>query len=230
MASTMRVLGIETSSPRGTVALVVDGRIEVELEHDGSAHAEHLLSLVDRALAEGGVARTALDRIAVGVGPGSFTGLRVGIAFARGVALGLGCPVVGVGSLRAMCGAVPAGVPGVRVGVLDARRAELFLAAYTPESDELAAPRAVRADRAAGFVEGLGTGPVVVIGSAALGVVPDHVRFHSPQTDLPSAGHVALIASGMQPSAAPADPLYVRDADAIRPNLPRSPLSSREPT
>ena len=85
-----RVLGIETSSRRGTVALVEDGQVVASLGHDvPNGHAERMLGLVDQALAEAGWAKASLDRIAVGVGPGSFTGIRVGIALAQGLALGL---------------------------------------------------------------------------------------------------------------------------------------------
>src|SRR5688572_6886733 len=115
-APRVRVLAIETSGPRGSVALLEDERLIIELEHDQpNAHAERILPLVERALASAGFDRTSLDRLAVGVGPGSFTGLRVGIALAEGLALGLGIPIVGVPSLRAMAAAAPAADGRIRV-------------------------------------------------------------------------------------------------------------------
>src|SRR5687768_454757 len=129
-ASRVRVLAIETSSPRGSVALLDDDRLVVELEHDQpNAHAERILPLVERALEAAGFDRTSLDRVAVGIGPGSFTGLRVGIALAEGLALGLDIPIIGVASLRAMAAAVPAAEARIRIPVLDARRDEVFVAA-----------------------------------------------------------------------------------------------------
>ncbi|MEB2323652.1 MAG: tRNA (adenosine(37)-N6)-threonylcarbamoyltransferase complex dimerization subunit type 1 TsaB, partial [Sorangiineae bacterium] len=124
----MRVLGIETSAAaRGTVALAEGGVRLAEASHEvRSAHAELMLPLIARLLAEAGWARGSLDRLAVGVGPGSFTGVRVGIALAQGIALGLGVPVVGVPSLAAMARAAPPHVSGLRVPLLDARRGEVF--------------------------------------------------------------------------------------------------------
>jgi tRNA threonylcarbamoyladenosine biosynthesis protein TsaB len=119
----VRVLGIETSSARGSVALI-EGSISVcALDHErANAHGESILPLIEEALARAGWNRTQLDRIAVGAGPGSFTGLRVGIAIAQGLSEGLGIPLVGVPSLRAMALAVPAEQEGCRCVLVDARR------------------------------------------------------------------------------------------------------------
>ncbi|HVJ22164.1 MAG TPA: tRNA (adenosine(37)-N6)-threonylcarbamoyltransferase complex dimerization subunit type 1 TsaB, partial [Polyangiaceae bacterium] len=140
----MRVLAIETSGPRGSVALLENTELVLELEHEQpNAHAEQILPLVERALSSAGFDRRSLDRIAVGIGPGSFTGLRVGIALGEGLALGLDLPIVGVSSLRAMAAAAPASEPRVRVPVLDARRSEIFAAAYDAEGSEKMAPCAI---------------------------------------------------------------------------------------
>ena len=118
----MRILALETSSPRGSVALTEGVTLIASEEHsEPSAHAELMLPLVSRALARAGWSRSSIDRIAVGVGPGSFVGLRVGIALAEGLSLGLGRPVVGVGSLSAMLGALSREHAGPRAALLDAR-------------------------------------------------------------------------------------------------------------
>src|SRR5690606_29707052 len=97
-----RVLALETSSRRGSAALYA-GEIVAEASHEiPNAHGEQLGKLVDGWLAEAGWSKSQIDRLAVGIGPGSFTGLRVGIALAQGMALGLDRPLVGISSLVAL--------------------------------------------------------------------------------------------------------------------------------
>lgn len=226
----MRVLGIETSSRRGTVALVEGGSVVLSLTHDASsAHAEQLLPLVEQALGAAGWPRGSLDRVSVGTGPGSFTGLRVGIALAQGIGLGLVRPVLGVGSLRAMCHGVPAALRGLRCALLDARRSEVFIAVHEEGGAEVVAPRTLPREGLAAFVSTLGA-ERIVLGEvvAELGELPG-VAHRSELTDLPHAACVALLGSELDEAGALPEPVYVRPADAIRPNLPRSPLSSGEP-
>ena len=104
----MRVLGIETSTSQTAVALVEQGKLVVgrSLARPKQS-AERLLPMIAELLAEAGWQRRDIERIGVSVGPGSFTGLRIGIACAQGLSLGLGVPLVGVTSLRAMARAVP---------------------------------------------------------------------------------------------------------------------------
>jgi tRNA threonylcarbamoyladenosine biosynthesis protein TsaB len=222
----VRVLGIETSSRRGTVALVEDGRAVAALGHEVlNGHAERVLGLVDQVLTEAGWAKTSLDRIAVGVGPGSFTGIRVGIALAQGIALGLVRPVLGVGSLHAMSRGVPGELDGSRCAMVDAHRNELFCAEYAANGDEVRAPLAVRRDGAVAWLAGARE-PRVLIGEIAETLGLDLAGFRSDLTDLPHAMGVAHLGSVLDPEGAPTDAVYARPADAIRPNLPRSPLSS----
>jgi len=222
----MRVLGIETSSRRGSVALWEDGRPVVSLAHEQpNAHAERLLPLVHSALAKAGWKRRSLDRVATGIGPGSFTGLRVGIALAQGIALGLERPLVGVPSLQSMARAVPAAVGGARCAIVDARRAEVFCAIYAPQGDELvsalALPRETALARIAELVSG---GELVLVGEAAA-ELGGRTLFRSVESDLPHARWTAEIGAEADPEGAAPSPLYVREPDAIRPNLPPSPLA-----
>jgi tRNA threonylcarbamoyladenosine biosynthesis protein TsaB len=216
----VRVLGIETSSRRGSVALVESGRLVVTLCHEElNAHAERLLPLINQALAEAGWSRSALDRVAVGIGPGSFTGLRVGIALGQGIAVGLGIDLVGVGSLRAMAAGVPSEQPGSRWALLDARRSEVFLAAYDQAGSELLAPCAIPpAQIEPRMAEVSAAEPRLLLGEVldALAPVPG-VRLRSPETDLPHASAVALLGEQAVPVEAGVEPLYVRDAGAALP-------------
>ena len=117
-------LAIDTSTDRTSVAIVQGGQVIVELHHDDPlAHGEVLPKLVAQVLRE----TQKIDQVAIGMGPGPFTGLRVGIAFGQSFALGRGIPWIGVSSLDAI--AVDAGLENFIVAI-DARRKELFWAKY----------------------------------------------------------------------------------------------------
>lgn len=218
----MRILAIETSSLRGSIALVEDATLARALEHQReNAHGETILPLIERAFAEVGWERGAVDRVAVGIGPGSFTGLRVGIAIAQGLSEGWGVPLIGVPALQAMAVAAPAGTAR-RCVLLDARKAELFAAVYAPDADELVSVRLIPAELDA--VTALaGPGDVLYIGNgtALLPELPN--VFRGPETDVPHARFIAAAALRAEPGA-PVRPLYVRDAGAVRPVLPDNPL------
>jgi tRNA threonylcarbamoyladenosine biosynthesis protein TsaB len=155
----MVVLGFDTSTSATAVALRLADGSTAQARDDPAAgahpgHATRLLELVDGLLTQADIGWSAVTRVAVGVGPGTFTGLRVGVATARGLAQSLQCELVGVSSTRALAlpalaaeptqgagsthrgesseGAAPA-QPGERASVLaviDARRGEVFVAAY----------------------------------------------------------------------------------------------------
>lgn len=132
----MRILALDTSTAACSVA-VLDGdavRAELTLEVP-RAHSTRLMPLVQQAIEESGLKRSDLELIAVGVGPGSFTGLRIGIATAKGLALGLGIPAVGVSSLKAIALGTGAQL-GLVVPMLDAKRERLFTAAYAPGTED----------------------------------------------------------------------------------------------
>jgi tRNA threonylcarbamoyladenosine biosynthesis protein TsaB len=217
----VRVLGIETSTSQASVALLESGKVVLERAHARPKQsAERLLPLIAELLSEAGWARTSLERIGVSVGPGSFTGLRVGIACAQGLSLGLGVPLVGVTSLRAMARAVPDSVPGVRCAVLDARRSEVFVGAYEagPRAAEALQPLALGSASAHASILRQLPPPLVWIGSglAVLGVA---ATFSSATTEQPSAGAVGLLAEELDPAGNPALPVYLRDAGATLPDL-----------
>lgn len=224
----MRILSIETCSRRGSVALCEGAALVARSEHsEPSAHAERMLSLVELALADAGWARSSVDRIAVGIGPGSFVGLRVGIALAEGLGLGLGRPVVGVSSLHAMLAAVPEAELGTRVALLDARRNELFVAARTVEGQERIEPRAVPRSEIHALLATL-EAERVVIGEVARELELSERRLSGPALDLPDAHWVARLGATLNIAASPALPLYVRGPGATEPNLPPSPFAVRE--
>ena len=217
----MRVLAIETSTSQASVALLENGTLVIERAHARPKQsAERLLPLIAELLAETGWPRTSLARIGVSVGPGSFTGLRVGIACAQGLALGLGLPIVGVTSLRAMARAVPEKLPGRRCAVLDARRNEVFCAIHEagPRAAEVVAARALPATTARAIIEQEHPAPLVWIGSG-LALLGETATFAAPGSDEPSASAVGLLAEELEPDEHPPLPVYIRDAGATLPDL-----------
>ncbi len=239
----VRVLGIETSTRRGSAALVEDGRLVAHRSHEQpNAHAERLLPLVSELLRESGWSPATLDRLAVGVGPGSFTGVRVGMALAQGIALGLAVPVVGVPSLAAMAMAVPQAIPGRRLACLDARRGAIFVAVYSPEARAASEPLVMPRERFAPLLADLlGEGPLVVLGEVVseLGIDAASgragagepgsgpVRYVASDADLPDARWVAMLALATEPSPLGPQPLYVREPDALLPAEPPDSLARR---
>jgi tRNA threonylcarbamoyladenosine biosynthesis protein TsaB len=128
----LNILALDTSTDYCSVALVVNGEPEVREARAGQDHSSRLLGMIDEALRARGIALQALDAIAYGEGPGSFTGLRIACGVVQGLAFGSGVPVVGIGTLLAMA----AGTASDRVVCcVDARIAEIYHAAYerTPE-------------------------------------------------------------------------------------------------
>jgi tRNA threonylcarbamoyladenosine biosynthesis protein TsaB len=135
----MTILGLDTSTRAGSVALVADGRVLGSIEVAGSLdHSTRLLPSVEFLLDRLGLKLAELDGFAVTHGPGSFTGVRVGLATARGLARSVGKPVVGVTSLQAL--AASHRPPGGGLWVcpwIDAGRGEVYAAAYAGSGDEL---------------------------------------------------------------------------------------------
>lgn len=141
----MLVLGIETSTRHGGVAIIGEDRVLCETVLSVEAtHSERLLPAVDRALAEAQITLDGLGGIAVSIGPGSFTGLRIGLSTAKGLAYATGLPLVGVPTLEAMAWALPAARWQV-CPVLDARKQEVYAALFRHEAEGL---RRVMADAA----------------------------------------------------------------------------------
>jgi tRNA threonylcarbamoyladenosine biosynthesis protein TsaB len=129
----MLILGIDTATPWGTIALSEDGGIIFELTlRIGKGSSEHLLTLLQQVWPKTGRKPEELDLIAAGVGPGSYTGIRIGLAAAAGLAEGLQIPVYGVNTLRLIAENARYGTepPHMVAVAVDARRAEVYAALY----------------------------------------------------------------------------------------------------
>lgn len=208
----MIVLALDTCLTACSVA-VTDGErvLAAASEPMARGHQERLAPLAQRLMADAGVGFDRLQRIGVTVGPGSFTGLRVGIAFAKGLAQALAIPVVGVGTLEAM----GAGEPGLAFAVLDARRDQLYLQAFEA-GRALMAPDVLPVETAAARLVEIGQGrPVTLIGSGwpLLAEVFPEARV------VPAEGADPVLVARLAAVRAPAPvrPLYLRAPDARLP-------------
>lgn len=216
----MRILAIDTALGACAACLVGSGeaaplaRESIEMER---GHAEALLPLVDRVVSavEGGF--PALDRVAVTVGPGSYTGLRVGISAARAIGLAVGVPVVGVTTLSALLASLVPGDPRrILAAAIDARHGSVYFQALAPGGRLLVAPTLMSAREAARL---LGSGPVTLAGSGAPLVGAEALRLGihtrvadaAPAPDIALVGRLGLVAD---PSQARPKPLYLRAPDA----------------
>lgn len=178
----MRVLGLDTATLTSSIAVLEDGRVLAEATHDASRRTADLLVAIDEVCTRAGVAPRTLDAVAIGAGPGSFTGLRIGMATAKGIAFAAGRPLWAVSSLAALAHDLEAAladqqlfvhVDGLLVACLDARRGEVFAGCYRHGvlvGEERVLPPAELAAWTAGL--GAGDRPISYAGDA-LAAYPD---------------------------------------------------------
>jgi tRNA threonylcarbamoyladenosine biosynthesis protein TsaB len=224
----MKVLALDTSSGQCSAALLIDGRLIQRAVRTAREHARLILPMVDELLAESGLPLRALDLIAFGRGPGSFTGLRIAAGVTQGLAFGADLPVLPVSSLRALAEQArrrlaPQSVSGHALACMDARMGEVYWASYffeiasgirpaTPE--QVCAPAAVviaeslRPDIAAG--KGLEAYPGLPL---RLELTPARCLADAE----PDAADIARLAAADLASGQPglpaeaAQPVYLRD-------------------
>lgn len=229
----MSLLAVTTSTHHGGVAVLAADRIVGSATYvDPKGHAEQLFGAIERALAgeaaEPGAldeARSRLRALACDLGPGSFTGVRVGVASLKGLAVSMGLPLVGVGSLEVMAhaafrlGLVPAS--SVVLATLDAKKGEIFAGAYDQDGVEVLAPTHIARSEAGALLAKLPPGSVCrVVGEIAAELpelLPLFVR--DSATFLPNATEIARLAARRLASTLDADPAllepcYVRAPDA----------------
>ena len=189
-------LAIDTAGPRLQLALhgrTGDGRhvAEAGVEDLAKGHAERILPAISELLAHHGLALRDIARIGVTSGPGSFTGLRIGLSAARGLAMGLGVPALGIPTLLALSLSGPAEAPFTIL--LDARRDEAYRQRFSAPG---------RPEDAAGLMP---------INEARALIGPDEPVLETPFCDI---GRLARFAAEANPEAFPPEPLYLRGADA----------------
>lgn len=225
-------------------------------ETGGRRHAEALAPAVQQVCRDAGVPLSALDVIAVDIGPGLFTGLRVGVATAKALGHGLGIGVVAVGSLDILAAAalsrLPSGSPCHVVAVIDARRSEVFASRYRFDGGEpsegdparhqvspaaRAEPQAL-VDELAGMVD---DGPLVLVGNGvaryqalfdrvpSMSPLPGPALLAPPPETLARLARLRLLAGAMASDPVDVLPQYLREADATINWEQRAPVSATTP-
>ncbi|WP_411819316.1 tRNA (adenosine(37)-N6)-threonylcarbamoyltransferase complex dimerization subunit type 1 TsaB [Hyphococcus formosus] len=211
----MLIMGLDTALQRCSVSILNGDEVladkSVGMER---GHAEHLAPLVASAVKAAGIEFRDLDRVGVVVGPGGFTGVRVALAFARGLGVGTGIDIVGVTSLAALAGNAPGG--DLTGAIIDARRGEVYAALYDNKRAAVVAPFVSAPEQA---LEALrlkaDARPVTLVGSGAalLGDLPDNWAIKTGQDQI-DAKIVARLASREPRPVQPPAPLYLRAPDA----------------
>ncbi len=226
------VLAADTSTATNSVALCRDTEILAEtVLAGGRLHSERLIPTIDWLLAEAHVTLADLDLLAVSIGPGSFTGLRIGAATWKGLALANGLPLIGVPTLDALTRLSAFPPPGYLAAVLDARMKEVFAAVYRYEGgkrQQVIAPCACSPEHLITEIEALPAFAPESLGLVGDGATLYQDRFQAqwpaamvaePTLGIPRASTVAQEALALHAAGAPSDggevnPIYLRKSQA----------------
>ncbi len=213
----MKILAIDTSLGAASACLFDSVANEVLARETlwlDRGHDQAIIPLIDRIVAQGG-GRASVDRVAVTVGPGSFTGIRVGISAARAIGLATGAPVVGVSTLSAYIAPIMLDrTDGVAAAAVDARHGRIFVAAFAGGMPII--PPRIAAPREA--VRAMGSGPLRLAGSGAaalaieawsMGVSAELIS----DAKAPDIAIVARLGAAADPPSAPPKPLYLKAPD-----------------
>ncbi len=217
------ILGIDTALAAASACLLLPGDTQpvvAETLPMQTGHAEALFPLLDRVVSrtEGGF--DALTRVAVTIGPGSFTGIRIGVAAARAIGLAKKIPVVGVSTLSALAApSIEGESRHTVVAAIDARHGNVFVQSFGPAGETLFGPTLLPAAEAA---RALGTGPLRLVGSGGRLVAAAAVSLGiSAEVDgdtvVPNIGFVARLGAVAHPDRALPRPLYLKAPDAKPP-------------
>jgi tRNA threonylcarbamoyladenosine biosynthesis protein TsaB len=222
----VNLLAFDCAVSGASAAVLRDGGLRAERVHEGArGQAERLVPLLEEALAAAGLGYADLDALAVTVGPGSFTGIRVGLATARGLMLATGLPCAAATTLEVLAAAAGPPAPGEAVtAAVDSRRGDLFVQAFgadlVPLCDAVGEPPEAAARRLAR----LGARLVLVgdaAGALAAALAGAGVAASRPDVpEVPRAAALARLCAGRAASRDPPAPVYLRPPDAV----PAAPL------
>ena len=228
----MKLLVIDTALGACTVGVFEDDQaLAVRSEPMAKGHSERIGGFVRDVMAAAGIGFDALDRIGVTVGPGSFTGLRVGLAFAHGLGEALDRPVIGISTLAALAASRPQTDNTPLAAVIDARRGQVYLQAFSGDQP-LCPPQALAIDGAVDLLlelnceTMLGTGVAVLDARRAEQSMAVLIQTGPPVLD-PSPQALARLTRLADPAGNPPSPLYLRAPDATPPT--RLPGQARTP-
>ena len=212
------ILQLETASTNCSVSLADNGKLLASREHNSASysHSEQLHVFIGQVLAEAGVEAGDLHAIAVSKGPGSYTGLRIGVSSAKGLCFALGIPLISTRTLKGM--ALQKKIEeGTVIPMLDARRMEVYAAVFNAELKELQPEMAVILTPDS-FVEYADKGPVHLVGSGATKCreILTHPNFHIDDTIVPSSKTISEEAylkyqAGEFEDVAYFEPFYLKD-------------------
>jgi len=216
----MRVLALDTALDACAAAVLDTERRDLvasETQPMSRGHAEALMPMVARVMDAARLEFSDIDRIAVTIGPGSFTGVRVGIAAARGIALAADRPAIGLTTLAAFTAPhVAAGFAGTVVPVIDARHGQVYMQVFGPGGRAVIAPRLAAVREA--VEQARSRAPALITGSAADLVAAEWPADDPPPTVVtagaPEIGWVARLGAAAQEDRALPKPLYLRAPDA----------------
>jgi tRNA threonylcarbamoyl adenosine modification protein YeaZ len=216
----MRVLAIDTALEACSAA-VLDTEAPAQAAQESvimtRGHAEAIIPMIARVLDKAGIAVTNVDRIAVTVGPGSFTGLRVGIAAARGIALAAGKPAIGLTTLAAYAAPLVAADDSRSVvSAIDAHHDRVYIQIFGPGGRVAMSPRLLSLHEAARAAH---SGAPRLIGTGAELLAKAWLPGEKPPASIdnaraPDIGWVARLGAAAAPSSKPPKPLYLRPPDA----------------
>ena len=225
----MKILALESATSACSVAVWADGRVLAgEAAEMSRGHAEALLPMIDRVRAAAGVDFADIDRFAVTIGPGHFTGLRIGLSAARGLALATGRPLIGVTTLEAVAAAVPESdrAGNTIVAALDSKRAELYVQTFDQLLEATNPPAALTPSAAANRLAQ--NRAYVLAGDAAAALAPELRRRGLAMRILDDIRHpqattvAALAARAPVPAGFPA-PLYLHPVETTSAKTAPSP-------
>ncbi|MGL4496007.1 MAG: tRNA (adenosine(37)-N6)-threonylcarbamoyltransferase complex dimerization subunit type 1 TsaB [Beijerinckiaceae bacterium] len=229
----MRVLAIDTALGACAVCVYEAGSGTVMAQETAAmdkGHAEALIPMIERVMAQVDGGFAVIDRVAVTTGPGSYTGVRVGLSAANAIGFAAQKPVVGISTLGALAAPLIAAGEGTAVAAaIDARHGDIYLQLLTASGRSILNPRQIAAKEAARM---MGSGPVRLVGSGAprLAVEAWTIGIDAVVVDAPAAAAIVWIArlgALASPADQPARPLYLKAADAkpSRKALPMAPAS-----
>jgi len=220
----MRILAIDTATEACSAALWDNGNLFAHFEECPREHTQRILPLVKQMLDQGNTTLTELDALAFGRGPGSFTGVRIGIGIAQGLALGANLPMIGVSTLATMAQGAWRQTGATRVlAAIDARMGEVYWAEYTrdeqgvwhgEESEKVLKPQAVgeRLKQLSGEWATVGTGWKAwpdMANDSGLTLVDGNTLLPAAEDMLPIA--CQLLAAGQTVTVEHAEPVYLRN-------------------
>jgi tRNA threonylcarbamoyladenosine biosynthesis protein TsaB len=221
----LKILAIDTATATCSVAIGHDNSVVSEILRDrGKTHASMVMNLVDQALSAAGMKTKDIDAYAVTVGPGSFTGLRIGLAAVKGLAFSHNKPIAGIMSLDALAAPIPASTADI-CAMIDARRGEVYAALYRWDAGRLISrrpPEAVSPETVLAEI----TGPTIFVGDGAVayrnlilsrsleGAVLATTEQHMLRASVVARLGMDRILSGQALDAFRLMPVYLRKSDA----------------